>query len=391
LKGLVGYVRIHTHRRYDRDERVVDVPHGGFRVGLVAMIAALGLLAACAPEDIADDPDAVAEDDAAEDDPAEDEDGDGERVSLRWATSDVGSYGYAVSSYMVDYLNRELPEGHVVTVHPYPSTTAAMKAAMDGEAEIAYTADVGMEEFYAEEGPFEGYEPGVGDLVHSFYAYPMESFLVTTTGNADAYSTYGDFDGEEVFFTPAGFMNWLNFARIFEALGYEFNHVEIDSATVADALQGGTIVGAGSYTTAGASLPTFWREAELRVELEAVEYTDEELAQLEAAGLEVVPVDPEVAFTQEFSADEILGVPILFGYNLRADADEELVYQILTIFEENAETLTALDEGFIPLAEDFVGTQTGAIRAAPDIPVHPGLARFLEERDAWEDDWTVAE
>ena len=219
----------------------------------------------------------------------------------------------------------------------------------------------------------------------------MESFLVTTVDNAEAYSTYADFDGEEVFFTPAGFMNWLNFARIFDALGYEFNHVEIDSATVADALQGGTIVGAGAYTTAGASLPTFWQEAELRVELEAVEFTDEELAQLEAAGLEIASVDPEVAFSQEFTADEILGVPILFGYNLRVDADEELVYQILTILENNAEQLPELDDGFAPLAEDFVGMQAGAIRAAPDIPVHPGLARFLEERDAWEDDWVIAE
>jgi hypothetical protein len=33
----------------------------------------------------------------------------------------------------------------------------------------------------------------------------------------------------------------------------------------------------------------------------------------------------------------------------------------------------------------------GGIRANPDVPVHAGMARFLEERGAWEDDWIIAE
>lgn len=318
------------------------------------------------------------------------EEGGQQRVPLRWATSDVGSYGYAVASFMVDFLNAELEGNYVVTVHPYPSTSAAMKAVMDGEAELAYTADVGMQEFYVRSGPFEGYEPGVAELVHTFYTYPMESFLLTSRANADQYSTYADFDGEAVFFTPSGFMNWLNFQRVFEALGYEFNHVEIDSSAVADALESGSIVGAGGYTTAGASLPTFWREAELQVDLAPVTFTPAELERLEAAGLEVVPVDPSKAFTQDLGTDEVLGVPILFGYNVRTDMDEDLVYQMLTIFERHASDLVLLDEGFTPLAEDFVGLQAGAIRAAPNIAVHPGLARFLQEKGAWDDSWMIA-
>jgi TRAP-type uncharacterized transport system substrate-binding protein len=37
-----------------------------------------------------------------------------------------------------------------------------------------------------------------------------------------------DFSGKPVFFTTAGFMNWLNFQRIYKALGYDFKHVQID-------------------------------------------------------------------------------------------------------------------------------------------------------------------
>jgi hypothetical protein len=47
---------------------------------------------------------------------------------------------------------------YTVTVDPYPST-AAMKATMDGNGAIGYTADVGMPDGYAGEGGFKNYTP----------------------------------------------------------------------------------------------------------------------------------------------------------------------------------------------------------------------------------------
>ncbi|HLT57798.1 MAG: hypothetical protein LOD91_02320 [Limnochordales bacterium] len=314
-----------------------------------------------------------------------------QRVPVRWATADVGSYGYSVSSILADVLNRELPDQYVVTVHPYPNTTAAMRAVMNGEAEIAYTADVGMTELYARVGPYQGFTPRAGDLVHTLYVYPMESFMTVPADSAANFNSWGDFSGKPVFFTPAGYMNWLNFQRVFDALGYEFNHVEIDSSLLADALRAGSIVGAGSYTTAGASLPTFWKEAELRINIKVINPSPEEFEKLQAAGLAPRRVDPKRAFTREVGVDEIWGVPILFGYNMRADADPELVYQMLTALERNAAQLPSLDPGFGPLAEDFAGLQAAGVAANPHIPVHKGLARFLQERGVWNDSWTIAE
>jgi hypothetical protein len=314
-----------------------------------------------------------------------------QRQSLRWATSDVGSYGYSVASLMIDVLEQALDGEYTVTVHPYPSTTAAKKATMDGEAEISYTADVGMREFYDRTGPFEGYEPKVGRLVHTWYAYPMETFLTVPAAQAEQYQSWGDLSGQPVFFTPAGYMNWLNMARIWDALDYDFNHVEIDSATTADALEAGSIVGAASYTTAGSSLPTWWRETELRSDITVVNPTEEEIERLRAAGLSPMQVDPEVAFSQDVGVETIIGVPLYFAYNVRADMDEDVVYRMLSAFMENAERLAEQEPGFAPLARDFVGTQVGGIAANPDIPVHPGLARFLQEHDAWNDEWTIAE
>lgn len=318
-----------------------------------------------------------------------------ERISIRWNTAEVGSYGYSVASMMSDYLNRELGNkldgNYVVTVHPFTSTTAAMKSTMDGEGEISYTADVGMTELYARAGAYEGWNPGKGELVHSFYAYPMETFLAVHKSRADDFSSWADFSGQPVFFSPAGFMNWLNMVRIFDALGYEFNHVEIDSGMVADALNDGSIVGSVAYTTSGISLPTFWKEAEMRTDIQIINPTDEEKLRLMDAGLTPALVDPKAAFSVDVGVDEIWGVPILFGYNLRADIPAEFVKAMLEIFEENAEELVKLDRGFAPLANDFVGLQVAGIKANPHIPVHPGLAEFLQERKAWDDSWTIAE
>jgi len=313
-----------------------------------------------------------------------------DRNSIRWATSNTGSYGYKVGAAMANVLEKALGSGYTVTVQPYPSTTGAMKAAMDGEAEVAYTADVGMRSLYDSEAGFRDYNPSAGPLVHTWYAYPMESMMAVPVGSGDDVKCWGDLSGKPVFFTTAGFMNWLNFRRIYEALGYEFNHTEIDPATQADALQGGTLAGAVAYTTAGRSLPTYWRETELRTDFRIVNPCEDEVEKLKAAGLTPVEVTPANAFSKDVGVTQAWGVPIYFAYNVRADMDADTVYTMVNAFYENREALAEDDPGFTPLARDFVGMQVGGISANPDVPVHPGLARFLQEHGAWNDSWIVA-
>jgi hypothetical protein len=313
-----------------------------------------------------------------------------ERKSIRWATSNVDSYGYKVAASMVKILEEALGKDYTVTVQPFPSTTGAMKSAMDGNAEIGYTADVGMTQLYAAEGGFKTYTPAKGKLVHAWYAYPMESFMAAPAAKAGDYKCWGDFSGKPVFFTTAGFMNWLNFQRIYKTLGYQFKHVEIDPKTQADALQSGSITGAVAYTTAGRSLASYWRETELRTDVKMINPCPNEVEKLKAAGLAVVEVNPKNAFSKDVGVQQIFGVPILFAYNVRADMPEDVVYKMLKAFYDNREKLAQADPGFTPMAKDFVGMQVNGISANPEIPVHPGLAKFLKEHKAWNDKWKVA-
>lgn len=313
-----------------------------------------------------------------------------ERTTLRFATSNVGSYGYAVGNVISELLQKNLGSDYAVVVQPYPSTSGAMKSVMDGDGEFGYTADVGMRSLYENAKPYQDYKPKRGRLVHTLYVYPMETFMLVSEKRKGEFKSYKDFDGKPIFFTPAGFMNWLNMRRIFGALGYEFNHVEIDNSTVADSLEAGGIVGSAGYTTAGASLPTYWREAELRVDLAAINFSEAERKKLEAAGLKPVQVDPSKAFSQDLGVDKIWGVPIYFAYNVRADMDADLIKRVLDILHKNVGKLVEGDAGFGPLAADFVGTQAAGVAANPDIPVHPGLAAFLKEHGKWNDKWKIA-
>lgn len=313
-----------------------------------------------------------------------------QRQTLRFATSNVGSYGYAVGNVLAEVLQQNLGSNYAIVVQPYPSTSGAMRSVMDGDGEFSYTADVGMRGLYDKERPYDKFKAKKGQLVHTLYVYPMETFMLVPEKRADNFSSYKDFDGKPIYFTPAGFMNWLNMRRVFAALGYEFNHVEIDNSTVADAFEAGSIVGSAGYTTAGASLPTYWREAELRADLAAINPTDEEKERLTKAGLRPVAVDPSKAFSQELNVEQIWGVPIYFAYNVRADMDAGLIKNVLDILYKNKDKLVEGDPGFAPLAADFVGTQAAGVAANPDVPVHPGLAEFLKEHDAWDESWTIA-
>jgi hypothetical protein len=85
-----------------------------------------------------------------------------------------------------------------------------------------------------------------------------------------------------------------------------------------------------------------------------------------------------------------MGVAILFGHNAGTNLPEDVVYKMVTAFYKNKDDLVKSEPGFTPMAKDFVGMQVQGINANPDIPVHPGLARFLKEHKAWNDKWKVA-
>jgi TRAP transporter TAXI family solute receptor len=310
-----------------------------------------------------------------------------QRKSLRWASTQPGSYGYSIAAGMVKTIETALGGEYTISVLPFASPTVDMKQVMDGNAEIAYTADIGMTQFSQRIGGFKDYKPQKPELAHTWYAYPMESMMATSAKNAGQFKCWKDFSGKPVYYTQAGFMNWLNWQRISKAIGSEFKHVQIDMKSNADALEQGTIVGSATYTTAGKSLPAYWKETEIRLDIKVVNPCPDEIEKIKAAGLAVSEVDPKGAFSKDVGASKLMGVPILFGYNARLDIPADLVYKLVSAVYKEKDNLVKVDAGFTPMAKDFIGMQAQGINANPQIPVHPGLVKFLKEHKAWNDKW----
>ncbi|MGE5258691.1 MAG: hypothetical protein ACM3KE_18610, partial [Hyphomicrobiales bacterium] len=126
------------------------------------------------------------------------------------------------------------------------------------------------------------------------------------------------------------------------------------------------------------------------VDVKIINPSPEEVKKLTAKNLEPDQLDASKIFTKDVGVKTILGVPLLFGYNVRADMPEEIVYKMLTKFYAERDALAKVDPGFEPMARNFVGMQVKGINGEPEAPVHPGLAKFLKEQKAWNDKWKIA-
>jgi len=309
----------------------------------------------------------------------------------RWGTSDPGSYGYRVSAFMSDFLRRGMPK-YDVTVYPFVSTTANIKTFLVGELESTYSAEPGLRKLYSFKKPFEGFEPNVKQMpVQSFWSYTMETHILTLPERKDKYRTWEDLDGAKIFMTTAGYMNHINiFRAMTDICGLKITHVEVDSSKAADALRAGTIDALANYTTALVSLATWGKTLDVATPLQGVNPTPEQIKKLTAAGFAPKKINMKKAYTRDLGVDELYGVPFYFGYHHGLRFPEEDVYKMLKVFEAAGKELPRLDAGFGPLAADFAGFQVEGIRSIPEIPVHPGLAKYLKEKGLWDPAWKIA-
>jgi hypothetical protein len=309
----------------------------------------------------------------------------------RWGTSNPGAYGYRVSAFLSDFLRRGMPD-YDVTVYPYVSTTANIKSFLVGELESTYSAEPGLRKLYAFQKPFAGFEPNVKQMpVQSFWSYTMETHVLTLPKNKDKFKSWADLDGHKIYMTKAGYMNHINLFRAMRDIcGLNVEHVEVDMSKVADALSAGTIDATGAYTTALVSLAGWIKVLDVSSPLQGVNPTQEQIDKLTAAGFKPVKIDIKKAYTRDLGVSELYGVPFFFGYHHGLNFPAEDVYRALKAFEENAAELPKLDPGFGPLAADVAAFQVQGIKSIPEIPVHPGLAKYLKEKGVWDSSWKIA-
>ena len=93
------------------------------------------------------------------------------------------------------------------------------------------------------------------------------------------------------------------------------------------------------------------------------------------------PYEPPVAF--------LTGEPgTTAAYAGEVAYADSVTGSLLTLIEEHVDELVASDPGLSQIQDDMVGVQRGGIISTGDAArIHPGLARYLRERDAWDEAW----
>ena len=310
-----------------------------------------------------------------------------EVTELRWATSATGSAGHRAKVNLMAVLNREL-DNFNINVMPTPGAIATIRGYAMGEFDGYYGADIAFNELAADSGRFEGFRDRMErEPVQSFWAYTMEVGLAIRADDADELDGWGGLAGRPVFTGPAPWDVRAQLERALNTLEVGHEYRELDLGLAGTSLDDGTIDAFIAYTAGEAALAPWVAEAELGADISVLHPSESEVEALREAGMEVVSIDAGV-FQTDLGMDEVLFVPFFYGFHLGPDVSEDDMYEMLVTIEENAEELAQADSVFAQIDADMAEMQRRGVEASiNDVRVHPGLARYMRERDVWNSDW----
>lgn len=310
-----------------------------------------------------------------------------EITQIRWATSAVGSAGHRAKVALMAMLNREMPD-YFITVLPTPGALATVRGYATEQFDGYYGADIAFHELAANAGRFRGFREQMRrEPVQSFWAYTMEVGLGVRAADVDRFNSWGDLQRRSVFTGPAPWDVRAALERAMETLDVGHRYVEVDLGLVSPSLSGGTIDAFVIYSTGEASPAPWVIEAVLSTDVKALNPSAEEMARLEAAGVQVVRV-PANVFQSDMGVDEVVLAPFFYGFHVGLEVSEEDMYRMLNVIEANADELARSDAAFSQIRDSMVDIQRrGVATSVNSVKVHPGLARYLREKGAWNDDW----
>jgi len=307
----------------------------------------------------------------------------------RWSTGDPGSAGYRATSWATYILSQEMPSYQAITL-PYSGTTAAIKGCCKGEAETCWSSVFGMMLLHTASEPFKDFKPQKIPTASWFATGTVIHFL-TTPEKAKEIRSWRDLEGRNVYLGPSGYVNHYMLRFAFEKIGLHVNHIEMSTGMVAEALRKGTIDATMMYDVTG--LPTWGQELDISLDIVAINPSEKEIEELRKAGFEIGKMSAKV-YSQDVGTDVIYGLYDPWGYWTTLDIPEDAVYNMLKAFEKRIKDFKdpiydhIREVGFVALQREGVEAIVKYnVKYNVNILIHPGLAKYLREKGAWDPQW----
>lgn len=307
------------------------------------------------------------------------------------ATSKQGTFGYATATGMARIVDK-YAKGVKLTVLPGFATNATLTVYDKKEANCAFTSLLSMKDAWTGQGSFAK-NPIKTQVYHTYYFFSSVHTVVTTKNHPDI-KTLHDLIGKRFYPFYTGSGSELLAKLVFgpEGLNIWDKMIirQMSPNEITDAVRTGVIDALWLYIVSGTHLTSTWQNLELRTNLRVVTPSEEEEAVIRKIPGIVAPymVNAKV-FSKPVGVKTIWGMALLFGINFGPRENPELVYQIVKAWDEHRKELLEMNSGFSELAEKGMGLTVSAIDALPNIPVHPGLAKYLKEKGLWKDSWKI--
>ena len=306
---------------------------------------------------------------------------------IRWGTSRVGSSGHRILTNLSNVLNKEW-KGYQISVQPTPGAIVSVKGYATEQFDGYYGSDVGFFEFANGIRRFKGFQDAVKRApVQSFWTFTIEVGVGIHDRDSAKITSWGQLDGQRFFTGPRPWDTRAQMERALEALGIKHDYIEVDIQAAGSLLEQGNFTAYTVYTNAESTTAGWITQAGLATDWNYLNPSAEERAKLEAAGFNPVEV-PTAAFKEDVGVDKMVMLPFFYGLHVGMEVPADDLYQMLLIVEKNVDALAAADKAFIQLKEDMPKMQRRGVQAAADlVEIHPGLARYMRERNVWDAKW----
>jgi uncharacterized protein len=274
-------------------------------------------------------------------------------------------------------------------VQPTPGAIISVKGYATGEFEGYYGSDVAFYELANDIARFKGFKPNMKrEPVQSFWTFTVEVGLGVRAADRGKFTSWGDLNGQRVFTGPRPWDTRAQIERVLATLGVKHEYTEASTSTAGSLLDSGRYVGLGVYTNAEATTAPWITEASIQADWAILNPSSAEVAKAKAAGIASVQV-PTSAFgkSQTFSPNATL-FPFYYGLHVGMDMPADDLFRMLNIIESKTADLAASNKAFSQVDRDFVGMQKRGLDAAVNlVKVHPGLAKYMQSKGAWDSAW----
>ncbi|MEW5913459.1 MAG: TAXI family TRAP transporter solute-binding subunit [Thermodesulfobacteriota bacterium] len=312
---------------------------------------------------------------------------------VRLGTSKEGTIGYSCGVALSATIKRHV-KGVSMEAVPTPGSTASVKIFARGGLDVAYCSTWTLRDAYNNTGPFA--KSPIKRLPLQGWYYLTADWIPVTSAKEKGINTYSDMAGKKFFPFVAGSGIYDTYRAVFTELGLwsKLQIRQVGAMEAADALKMGTVSVLGGYCLdKGQNAPSWMRNLDTRTEIKVLKPNQEQMKKIGSikgitfGKLSNRWMQPK---NRQINSGDIYGWSIHYGFHPGDNMPTEVMYNIYKTWIEKAKQDLAPVNGTLKFAaEHMIELQVKGLLEAKDIPVHPGVAKYLQEKGLWNKALTI--